>query len=249
MLFDSHCHLYKEYYDNIDEIIKKSKDNGIDIIISDAVNIDTCHEMIELASKYEEVYITLGIHPEDVDDSYEELESIVMNNLDNPKFIAIGEIGLDYHYEGYDRKKQIDLLEKQLSLAEKINKPVVIHSRDAFDDMIRILRKHNCRGVIHCFDGTLEEYKQYEELGYYIGVDGNVTFKHSKTRDVIKDIPIDRILLETDSPYLTPEPYRGTPNDPSYILNIAEYIANLKNIDINDVKMCQKSVVSKVFDF
>jgi TatD DNase family protein len=249
MLFDSHCHLYKEYYDNIDEIIKKTKENGIDIIISDAVNINTCYEMLELSSKYDEVYITLGIHPEDVDDSFEELESIVMDNLDNPKFIAIGEIGLDYHYEGYDRNKQIELLDKQLSLAERINKPVVIHSRDAFDDMITILRKHHNRGVIHCFDGTIEQYKQYEELGFYIGVDGNVTFKNSKTRDVIKEVPLDRILLETDSPYLTPEPYRGTTNNPSNINIIAEYIANLKKIDINDVKTCQKSVISKVFDF
>ena len=249
MLYDTHCHLYKEYYDDIDSIIKKAKDNGVEKYISDATNIDTCYEMLDLANKYDDVYITLGIHPECVDDSYEELESIVMNNLDNTKFIAIGEIGLDYHYEGYDRDKQINLLEKQLCLAEKINKPVVIHSRDAFDDMINILRKHNCRGVIHCFEGTLEEYKQYEDLGYYIGVDGNVTFKNSKTRDVIKEVPMDRILLETDSPYLTPEPYRGTTNDPSNIKVIAEYIANLKNIDINDVKMCQKSVVSKVFDF
>ena len=249
MLYDTHCHLYKEYYDDIDSIIKKAKDNGVEKYISDATNINTCYEMIDLADKYDDVYITLGIHPECVDDSYEELESIINNNVDNPKFIAIGEIGLDYHYEGYDRDKQIELLDKQLTLAEKINKPVVIHCRDAFNDMIELLRKHNNRGVIHCFEGTLDEYKQYEELGYYIGVDGNVTFKNSKTRDVIKDIPMDRILLETDSPYLTPEPYRGTPNNPSYILNIAEYIANLKNIDINDVKMCQKSVVSKVFDF
>ena len=249
MLYDTHCHLYKEYYDDIDSIIKKAKDNGVDKYISDATNIDTCYEMLDLANKYDDVYITLGIHPECVDDSYEELESVINNNLDNPKFVAIGEIGLDYHYEGYDRVKQIELLDKQLTLAEKINKPVVIHCRDAFNDMIELLRKHNNRGVIHCFEGTLDEYKQYEELGYYIGVDGNVTFKNSKTRDVIKEIPMDRILLETDSPYLTPEPYRGTPNDPSYILNIAEYIANLKNIDINDVKLCQKSVVSKVFDF
>ena len=249
MLYDTHCHLYKEYYDDIDSIIKKAKDNGVDKYISDATNIDTCYEMLELANKHDDVYITLGIHPEEVDDSYEELETIINNNLDNPKFVAIGEIGLDYHYEGYDRDKQIELLDKQLTLAEKINKPVVIHCRDAFNDMINLLRKHHNKGVIHCFEGTLDEYKQYEELGYYIGVDGNVTFKNSKTRDVIKDIPMDRILLETDSPYLTPEPYRGTPNDPSYILNIAEYVANLKNIDINDVKLCQKSVVSKVFDF
>jgi TatD DNase family protein len=111
------------------------------------------------------------------------------------------------------------------------------------------LKKHNNRGVIHCFDGTLEQYKEYKKLGYYIGVDGNLTFKNSTIRDVIKEIPMDRILLETDSPYLTPEPLRGTKNDPSNIRIIAEYIAKLKNIDINDVKMCQKSVVSKVFDF
>ena len=249
MLYDTHCHLYKEYYDDIESIIIKAKDNGVEKYISDATNIDTCYEMLELAKMYPDIYITLGIHPECVEDSFPELEKLVKENLNNDKFVAIGEIGLDYHYDGYEREEQIDLLEKQLTLAEEINKPVVIHCRDAYEDMIEILKKHKCRGVIHCFDGTLEQYKEYEKLGYYIGVDGNVTFKNSTTRDVIKEVPIDRILLETDSPYLTPEPFRGTSNDPSFILNIAKYIANLKEIDINDVKKCQKSVVSKVFDF
>lgn len=249
MLFDTHCHLYKEYYDDIESIIIKAKDKGVEKYISDATNINTCYEIIDLAKMYPDVYFTLGIHPECCEESFAELVQIVNDNLDNDKFVAIGEIGLDYHYEGYDKQAQIKLFEKQLKLAEEVNKPVVIHCRDAFDDMIEILKRHNCRGVIHCFEGTLEEYKEYEKLGFYIGVDGNVTFKNSRTRDVIKEVPMDRILLETDSPYLTPEPYRGTPNDPSFILIIAEYIANLKNIDINDVKTCQKSVVSKVFDF
>lgn len=249
MLFDSHCHLYKEYYDNIEDIIVKAKDKGVEKYISDATNIDTCYEMLELANMYPDIYITLGIHPESIDDSYQELEKIVFDNLNNDKFVAIGEIGLDYHYEGYNKEKQIELFEKQLVLAEKINKPVVIHCRVAYKDMIEILKKHNNKGVIHCFDGTFEQYKEYEKLGYYIGVDGNVTFKNSTTRNVIKEIPMERILLETDSPYLTPEPDRGKTNDPSYIYVIARYIAELKNISIDDVKLCQKSVISKVFDF
>lgn len=249
MLFDSHCHLYKEYYDNIEDIIVKAKDKGVEKYISDATNIDTCYEMLELANMYPDIYITLGIHPESIDDSYQELEKIVFDNLNNDKFVAIGEIGLDYHYEGYNKEKQIELFEKQLVLAEKINKLVVIHCRDAYKDMIEILKKHNNKGVIHCFDGTIEQYKEYEKLGYYIGVDGNVTFKNSTTRNVIKEIPMEKILLETDSPYLTPEPDRGKTNDPSYIYVIARYIAELKNISIDDVKLCQKSVISKVFDF
>ena len=249
MLFDSHCHLYKEYYDDIESIIIKAKDKGVEKYISDATNIDTCYEMIELANMYPDIYITLGIHPEEVDDSFQELKKIVMDNLNNEKFVAIGEIGLDYHYEGYNRDKQIELFEEQLKLAEEIDKPVVVHSREAFEDTYECLKKYKVRGVIHCFDGTLEQYKKYEKLGFYIGVDGNVTFKNSTTRDVIKEVPMDRILLETDSPYLTPEPDRGKTNDPSYIYVIARYIAELKNIDINDVKTCQKSVMSKVFDF
>ena len=249
MLFDTHCHSYKEYYDDITEILSKAKDKGVEKYISDATNIETCYEMLDLAKMQPDVYITLGIHPECVDDFYGELETIVMNNLNNEKFVAIGEIGLDYHYEGYEREKQIKLFEKQLNLAEKINKPVVIHCRDAYEDMIEILKRHNNRGVIHCFDGTMEQYKEYEKLGYYIGVDGNVTFKNSTTRDVIKEVPLDRILLETDSPYLTPEPLRGQKNDPSNIYIIADYIAKLKNVDTNEVKKCQKCVISKVFDF
>lgn len=249
MLYDTHCHLYKEYYDDIQSIINNAKDNGVDKYISAATSIDTCYEMIDLGKMYPDVYICLGIHPECVDDSFQELKQIVYDNLDNPKFVAIGEIGLDYHYEGYNREKEIELFERHLKLAEEIDKPVVIHSRDAFEDTYNILKKYKVRGVIHCFDGTLDEYKKYEELGFYIGVDGNVTFKNSRNRDVIKEVPLERILLETDSPYLTPEPNRGKTNEPKYIKDIAEYIAELKNTDINNVKSCQKNVVSKVFDF
>lgn len=248
MFTDTHAHVFKEYYENIDEVVANAHKNGIDRIIVDADNIKSCYEVLELANKYDEVYCCLGIHPEEVDDSLEELKKIVEDNKDNPKFIAIGEIGLDYYWTKDTKEKQQVLLDEQLKLAEKYNKPVIIHSREATKDTIDILSKYpNVIGDIHCFSGSLETAQTYLKMGYYIGVGGVVTFKNANIKDVIKEIPLDRLLLETDSPFLSPEPVRGKTNEPANVKHVAEFIADLKGVEVEELSKITEENVNRLF--
>jgi len=248
MLIDSHCHLFKEYYDNIDEIIKKAKDNDVKIMISSASSRKDCEEMLDFSNKHEEVYVTLGIHPEEADNYQDEDLTFIEENLNNPKVIAIGEIGLDYHYEGYNKEKQIDLFEKQLAIAEKYNLPVVVHSREATEDTINTLKKFKVTGVIHSFSGSKETAKIYIKMGFVLGINGVVTFKNAHIKDVIKEIGIEYFILETDSPFLTPHPYRGTKNDPSYINTIAEFLSQYLKINNIIIARITNDNVFKVFN-
>lgn len=247
MLTDSHLHLFKEYFDDIDKVINDAKKNKVCRYISNADNITSCHEMLDLSKKYVDVYIALGIHPENVDDDINEFESLLEENINNKKIVAIGEIGLDYYYTKDNKDKQIDLFDKQLNLAEKYNLPVIIHSREATLDTINTLKKHKCSGVIHCFSGSLETAREYIKLGFSIGVGGVMTFKNSKIDNIIKDIPLESIVLETDSPYLTPEPYRKYKNEPKYILTIAEYLANLKGITLEEVMVVTENNINRIY--
>ena len=248
MFTDTHAHIFNEFYDNIDEVISNAHKNGIDRIIVDADNIKSCYEVLELADKYDEVYCCLGIHPEEVDDDIEELKRIIEDNKDNPKFIAIGEIGLDYYWTKDTKEKQLALLEEQLKLAEKYNKPVIIHSREATKDTIDTLKKYpNVIGDIHCFSGSLETAQIYLKMGYYIGVGGVITFKNANIKDVIKEIPLDRLLLETDSPFLAPVPKRGETNEPANVKYVAEFIAELKEIELEELSKITESNINTLF--
>ena len=248
MFTDTHAHIFNEYYDNIDEVISNAHKNGIDRIIVDADSIKSCYEVLELADKYDEVYCCLGIHPEEVDDDIEELKRIIEDNKDNPKFIAIGEIGLDYYWTKDTKEKQLTLLEEQLKLAEKYNKPVIIHSREATKDTIDALKKYpNVIGDIHCFSGSLETAQIYLKMGFYIGVGGVITFKNANIKDVIKEIPLDRLLLETDSPFLAPVPKRGETNEPANVKYVAEFIAELKEIEIEELSKITESNINTLF--
>lgn len=246
-LTDTHCHLTKEFFEDVDKVIKDATNNDVVRYISDADSIESCYEMIELAKTHDNVYITLGIHPENCSDSFEELEKLIRENIDNSKFIAIGEIGLDYHYGKETKDKQLELLNKELKLAEELNLPVVIHSREATLDTIETLKKYNVKGVIHCFSGSLETANIYMKMGYYIGVGGVMTFKNSKIDEVIKEIPLDRLLLETDAPFLTPEPFRKYSNEPKYIRTIGEYLANLKGVSLDEVSTQTEENIKNIF--
>ncbi len=247
-LTDTHSHIFKEYYDNIDEIIANAKNNNVNKIIVAGDTIKSNLEIIDLAKKYNNVYICLGIFPENFEESLTEFTKIVEDNINNPKFVALGEIGLDFYHDKTHKKEQIELLEYQLKLAEKYHKPVVIHSRNATEYTINTLKKYKVHGVIHCFSGSLETAKIYLKMGYYFGIGGVMTFKNSNISNVIKEIPLDRILLETDSPYLAPTPYRGMRNEPKNIKIIAEYLAKLKGITLDDVSKQTEENVSDVFD-
>ena len=227
-MIDTHCHVFKEYYDNIEEIINK-----VDVVIISGTNDKDNQEVINLCNKYPNVYGTLGIHPTE-EISINSLK-FIEENLSNKKIVGIGEIGLDYYWNK-NKEEQIDKFIKQLDLALKYNKPVVIHSREATNDTYEILKNYpSLKKDIHCFSGSLEMAKNYIKINSYLGIGGVLTFKNSKLKEVIKEIDLKYLLLETDSPFLTPEPYRGKQNEPYNIIYVANKIAEVKNISLDDV--------------
>ena len=240
-MIDTHCHI--DCIDNIEDII-----NNFDgIIITSGYDDKSNLKVIELADRYDKVYGTLGIHPEEASNEYN--MDIIINNLDNPKIIGIGEIGLDYHYTKDNIDEQIDLFKKQLDIAQKYNLPVVVHSRDAIEDTYNILNGYNLKGSIHCFSSSLEMARKFINIGYKIGVGGVITFKNGKKlRDVVSGINIKDILTETDSPYLSPEPNRGKVNNPSNVYYVIKEISNIKGISIDEVKTITMKNAEDVFN-
>ena len=228
-MIDTHCHIFNEYYNNIDDILNKMKENII--IISGTNDLDN-QEVIKLCNEYPNVYGTLGIHPTEnvTDDSF----TFIEKNINNSKIVAIGEIGLDYYWNK-DENQKIKFI-KQLDLARKYNKPVVIHSRDATAETYEILKEYqDLKKVIHCYSGSLEMALKFIKINCKLGIGGVITFKNSKLKDVVKEIDLKYILLETDSPFLTPEPLRGTKNEPYNIIYVAKKIAEVKNISLEMV--------------
>lgn len=248
MFTDTHCHIYKEYYKNLDEIINNAKNNKVNRMINNGCNSASNKEVLELLKKYDTMYGALGIHPESVETYQESDITFIKNNLENDRIIAIGEIGLDYHYTKENKEEQKKLLEVQLSIAEKHNLPVIIHSREATEDTINILKKYNLKGVIHSFSGSYETAQIYIKMGYLLGINGVITFKNSKLKEVIKKIPLKNIILETDSPYLTPEPYRGKRNEPARILDIAKFICELKGVSLEELARITNDNIKRIFD-
>ena len=248
MFTDTHCHIFKEYYDNIEEIIGKSLDNNVSKWINNGCDNKSNEEVISLINKYENMYGAIGIHPESVDEYTREDIDFIKSNISNKKIIAIGEIGLDYHYTKENKDKQIRLLEAQLKIAEDNNLPVIIHSRDATLDTINTLKKFKVKGVIHSFSGSLETANIYIKMGYMLGINGVITFKNANIKDVIKKIPLEYIVLETDSPYLTPEPFRGRQNNPSHIIDIAKFICDLKNISIEELSKITNDNIKRMYN-
>ena len=191
MLTDSHCHIFSEDYNDIDSIINNAKEKGVDRLIISAYNFESSKEVLSLIKKYPNVYGTIGLHPEN---ALEDFDYNIFDNLPE-KIIAIGEIGLDYYYTKNTKEKQIEILEKQLNTAEKLNLPVVIHSREATQDTIDILKKHKVKGVIHSFSGSYETAQIYLKMGYKLGVNGVITFKNCNLKDVYKRLsPIIHLL-------------------------------------------------------
>lgn len=244
MLIDTHCHLYSEYYSDIDDIVNLAKKSNVNILINNGCDSKSNKEVIDLLDKYKNMYGAIGIHPEEVENYSLDDIKFIEDNLNNKKVVAIGEIGLDYHYSKENKEKQIKLFELQLDIANKYKVPVIIHSRDATEDTINILRKYNIKGVIHSFSGSLETAKIYIKMGFLLGINGVVTFKNCNLKDILVNIGLNNIILETDSPYLTPVPYRGKQNNPSHILDIAKYISEIFNVSLEEVsKITTKNVL------
>ena len=245
-MIDSHAHIISEFYNNIDETVKTIKDKGILDVINCGDGINTSKEVIEINKKYDILKPAVGMHPENISDSnkIDELEELIKNN----KIYAVGEIGLDYYWNKENKDDQKDLFIKQLDLAIKYDLPVIIHTRDSIQDCYDILKDRNNRGVIHCFTGSIEMAKLFIKKGYKLGIGGVLTFKNSNLYKVIESIDLDDLLLETDSPFLSPAPFRGQTNIPSNVYYVASRIAEIKNISVEEVINITRKNASKLFD-
>ena len=234
MYIDTHCHVIKSEYDNIEEVMDQLVKN-VAIVCGDSEI--TNKEVIEVIERYSNLYGMIGIHPNEVDDMSSNALNYIEENLKNNKRVGIGEIGLDYHYGKENSEKQKEIFIKQLELARKYNVPVTIHSRDAALDTFEIVKKYSdLKITYHCYSYSLEMAKELLKMNVKFGIGGVVTFKNSKSiKEVVKFLPISNILLETDSPYLAPEPLRGTKNIPSNVKFVAQYISELKEIPLNIV--------------
>lgn len=250
MLIDTHCHLSREDYDDIDLVIKENRENGVGKIVVSACTKESIIECLEYIEKYHDVYLTIGFHPSETETyTKEEIHFLRETVKNNKKIVGIGEIGLDYHYGKDDQLKQIEMFIDQMSLAGELNLPVVIHSRDATEDTIKILKEFpNVTGVIHCFSGSVETAKIYVKMGYKIGIGGVVTFSNSKLFEVVEAIGIENIVLETDSPYLTPVPYRGKKNSSKYLIYVAEKIGRILDISVENVSLETTKNACTLFD-
>ncbi len=246
-MWDTHCHLFKEYYEDIYEVINKAKENGINKMITAGCDAKTNKEVLEII-KERGVYGAIGIHPESVLDYKKEDLDFIKENLNNKKIIAMGEIGLDYHYSKENREEQIKLFESQLEIAEDYHLPVVVHMREATNDTIECLKKYKVKGVIHAFSGSLETAKIFLKMGFKLGINGVITFKNCNLKEVIEQLDLSSIVLETDAPYLTPVPFRGQRNEPSHIKEIAEFICDIKKISLEELVKITNQNVLQIFD-
>lgn len=236
-IFDSHAH-YDSNRFNQDrhELLMSMKENGVSAIVNIGCDMQSTHDSVELANKYDFVYATVGIHPHDAKSFTQSDLTKFEEYCKNKKVLAIGEIGLDYHYDYSPRDEQKTAFEAQLQLAKKLDKPVVIHSREATSDVLELLNKYKPKGIVHCFSGSAETAKIILDLGMYIGFTGAVTFPNAKKAlSAIAVCPMDRILIETDCPYMAPQPFRGKRCDSTMLGYVAEKIGEIKGMHPQDV--------------
>ena len=249
MFIDTHMHIGDDFGVQTDLYVKNATDAQVEVLIASFCEKDDIMLSTKFVEKYKNLYACIGYHPEVsnkiVEKDYEILEEMVKNN---PKIVAIGEIGLDYYWNKDNKDKQREVFCKQLEIAEKLKVPVVIHSRDSINETYEILKKYKVSGVIHCFSGSLEMAKKFISLGFLLGIGGVVTFKNSKLFEVIEKLELTNIVLETDSPYLTPEPNRGKINESSNIFYIAQKIAKIKNIPLENVAKITTENAIRTFD-
>ncbi len=243
MIFETHAHYDDEQFQSDrDLLIQDLLKHKISNIINVSSSVESISSCLALSEKYDKVYAALGVHPSDIADLNEENFAWIREQCQNPKAAAVGEIGLDYYWDKEEdvRKKQREWFFRQMKLAEEVNLPVIIHSRDAAEDTMQIMREvhaENIPGVIHCYSYSLEMAIEFVKMGYYIGVGGVVTFKNArKLKETVAGIPLDRILLETDAPYLAPEPNRGKRNHSGNLIFVAEKVAELKGITPQEVE-------------
>lgn len=252
MLIDSHAHLDDDRFDkDRDKVIRDLKNQGIELVINPGADVASSVKAVSLANKHENIYAAVGVHPHDAKDMDDTTLQLLSSLANNEKVIAIGEIGLDYHYDNSPRDIQRKWFIEQIRLAKQLKLPIIIHEREASQDMYNILKQEadeNLTGVLHCYSGSLEMAREYLKMGFYLSFAGPVTFKNSRvSKEVAQSIPLDRILVETDSPYLAPEPKRGKRNEPLNVRYVAAMIAELRGISFEEIATATTKNVKKLF--
>lgn len=248
MIIDTHAHLNtKQYNDDLLEVISRSNTYGVTKII--VIGMDNYHNQkaVEIANNFDNIYATVGVHPCDVET--EKIEDI-FQFLDQKKVVAIGEIGIDLYWNKENLGKQISYFRSQLDIAQSYNLPVVIHTRESFNEAYDVVKdyKGKVSGVFHAFSSSLEDAKKAIELGFYIGIGGVITFsKRGELEEIVREIDLSKIIVETDSPYLTPKPFRGKRNEPGYTKFVVDEIAKIKNVDVEEVKKITSNNAIKLF--
>lgn len=252
MLIDSHVHLDDRRFNrDRDMIIKNLRSNGIELAINIGADLQTSIASVSLAEKYDNIYAAVGVHPHSAKEVDESTIEILKSFASRDKVIAIGEIGLDFHYDNSPRDVQRKWFREQLKLAKEVNLPVVIHSREACQETFDILKEAqdgSLEGVLHCYSGSPEMAKEYIKLGFYISIAGPVTFRNARVlREVAEVVPLDKLLIETDCPYLTPEPHRGKRNEPIFVKYVAGTIADIKGISYEELAKATNRNTKELF--
>jgi TatD DNase family protein len=252
MFIDTHAHLFfSNFNDEVDEVINRAKNAGVDYILVPATDLETSRQVIKLVEKYEFIYGAVGIHPHDTKDWNNSLIDEIKHLAKHEKIVAIGEIGLDYFYDFSPKEKQMEAFKAQIDLALKINKPIIVHTRDSDDDMMNEIRSHKDSGLkaqFHCFNGTLQNAKELIRLNHFISFAGNITFKKfDNLRDIAANLSMESIMLETDSPFMTPEPFRGKRNEPVNVKLVAEKLAEIHHLNVEDVARLTSYNVFRMF--
>lgn len=252
MFIDTHVHLNADQYtEDLQQVIDRALEAKVEKMVVVGFDKITIERAMELADSYEFIYVVIGWHPVDAIDCTEEDLQWIEELASHPKVVAIGETGLDYYWDKSPKEVQQQLFRKQIRLAQKLNLPIVIHNREATGDVVKILREENAAtvgGVMHCFSGSVETARECIAMNFMISLGGPVTFKNAKTpKEVAKEIPLEYLLIETDAPYLAPHPYRGKRNEPSYVPLVAEEIARLKGITVEEVAKATTENATKFF--
>ncbi len=256
MIFETHAHYDDEKFDGdrVELLSHLLRENNIGNIVNVGASFRGCKDSLALANQYDNVYAAIGIHPEEIDEINEDVIDWLRANASNPKVVAIGEIGLDYYWvkEEEQRAKQRLWFERQMDLAKEVNLPVVIHSRDAAEDTLYTIKRYNgegVKGIVHCYSYSKEIAMEYVKIGWYIGVGGVVTFKNSKKLvETVEAIPLESIVLETDCPYMAPVPHRGERNSSIFLSHVAEKIAEIKGVSVQQVEDVTYENALRIYD-
>ena len=250
MLIDSHCHLYMgSWSKNLDVLLSRANENGVGKVICPGIDIESSWRSLSIAQNHKNVYAAAGIHPHDANNAPADYIDQLRDILIQQKIVALGEIGLDYYRNISDVESQRKVFKKQLQLAKELDLPVIIHNRNADDDIIHIIQEVSpTRGVAHCFSSELTTAKIFLDLGFYISFAGNLTYKNSGLPEVAKEIPLDRLMVETDAPFLCPAPFRGNENEPSHVKLIAEKLAECKGVPYESIELATQKNTEQLFN-